>query len=297
MAQLQTFFENRQPFCFSLSTYFEMGNSEHDPPPPYTPYSSEKAATSFHTRSLRRFLSFCLAVDYDLVQESPDMLTESEWHHMVRLSRLCFEDFCQNQPQTSELLYLWQTLPTNKIIVEELIIPSEALGICPRRVLYMTRVFISSMNYAAGYHSEPEFCFHHVTGNIKDVAEKLVYDLEEMFPKVLPRDDCLFKAKMYRAHGAVSRRYFVTLERHAFKLTTRGLWMQEHQGGAEARWMRLRRARREYAAVADIALLLSVPEARMRQLSWWQRYQWRRAKCRESFLYSHGPTKPESPDS
>lgn len=255
-----------------------------DPPPSYSTCTSDGPNTGINTARLRRFLSFCLAIDYGLDQESPDMLTKSEWHHIVRLSQLCFDDFCQNQPPTSQLLYLWPTLPTNKTIVEEILEPAEVLGICPRRALHMTRVFISSMNWATGYDSDPQFCFH-VTGRMKDLAEKLTYDLEELFQKLLPRDDHMFKVKMLRAHGAISRKYFAKLESGSLRLTPRAFWIEMHESRTEPRWVALGAAKKEYAAIADTAELLCTSESQMRELSWWRRYRWRRAKRKEPYLY------------
>jgi hypothetical protein len=56
---------------------------------------------------LRRFLVYCLAVDYGLQSCCPDTLRKDDWLHFTHLGKLCYEDYICKHPTSSTPLSNW----------------------------------------------------------------------------------------------------------------------------------------------------------------------------------------------
>ncbi|SMY21048.1 unnamed protein product [Zymoseptoria tritici ST99CH_1A5] len=113
---------------------------------------------------LRRFLSFCLAIDYDLVEETPDQLSKADRCHFVDLGQRCFLCRGHDRPllKADRLGYLY-TAPADitvddPVVQSDLMQPAMELGIPCTAAVTMLRLFIHSFSFRlAGYNSQIEW--------------------------------------------------------------------------------------------------------------------------------------------
>lgn len=183
-----------------------VGNSNEEPPPLYSPLDASNrqshsqissqlqpvASSDQRVERLRRFLSFTLAIDYDLQDSTPDKLSAFDWSHFVLLaqtvarscptasrrcsSNLCYLNHCLRSTASAEL---------RSQIVE----PAAILGISSRMVILQLRLFVGSIRrggkYGRGYASQlQQIAIDH---GVKVLGNKLLSDRARLIEAVLPK--------------------------------------------------------------------------------------------------------------
>ena len=105
-----------------------------DLPPPYyfCAWAAADVVFSAEKERLRRFLSHCLSLDYDLRKSCPDRLRREDWYHFVWLSKLSCDVHKAHHPATAtrSILLNWSDSCCHHAEIERYIKkPAEALGI------------------------------------------------------------------------------------------------------------------------------------------------------------------------
>ncbi|SMY25690.1 unnamed protein product [Zymoseptoria tritici ST99CH_1A5] len=170
---------------------------------------------SDRTERLRRFLSFCLAIDYELAAQSPDKLTKEDLCIFVHLARRCF---LRREPHRRPLikedalgyLYLRSTdLTVEDTFVQfELMEPAKALRIPCSVVVVMLRFFISSIRLCgARYQSQTSRLVVHTS--LDNLAARFFMEKKMFLDVLLPPSSSahaasfreILKFRMNRRHG------------------------------------------------------------------------------------------------
>ncbi|SMQ52722.1 unnamed protein product [Zymoseptoria tritici ST99CH_3D7] len=130
---------------------------------PRTSSHLEKSACDRKER-LRRFLSFCMAIDYGITSETPDQLTNEDFCFFVDLGRRCFLRRGQDRPllKADGLGYLYLTpvdiTVDDPVVQNGLMQPSMELGVPCSAVVVTLRLFLRSINFwRTGYTSQIEW--------------------------------------------------------------------------------------------------------------------------------------------
>ncbi|GIZ41124.1 hypothetical protein CKM354_000444000 [Cercospora kikuchii] len=191
-------------------------------PPAYTLYPTNSRTDSSPeiTERLRRFLSFCLAVDYGLRTRTPDQITSDDFCHFARLAKRCYKAFPSSRGHI--MSYVGNVVSDDPFITEHLLTPAQALGIPSQAVLSMLRIFVSSTGpliliFCGGYHSYVNH-LRRMFG-LKTLAHKLVFDRKEMFKTVLPMEDTDLLNRMIAANLRQQHRLFEELDEVTFDWT------------------------------------------------------------------------------
>jgi hypothetical protein len=106
------------------------------------------------TERLRRFLLFCLAIDYNWASEAPDQLTKDDLHYYVDLGKRCFLPQGGGRPllKANGIGYLYKKpcdiTVTDAVVQTNLMDPAMAIGIPCSAVVVMLRLFIRSMHFS-----------------------------------------------------------------------------------------------------------------------------------------------------
>ncbi|CAK1358693.1 uncharacterized protein RHO25_007275 [Cercospora beticola] len=223
-----------------LPSYTEELSSYTKEPPPYTlyPRNSRTSCSPDITERLRKFLSFCLAVDYELHTRTPDQITLDDFCHFAGLARRCDKAFPSSRGHI--MSYVGNVVSDDPIITEHLLKPAQALGIPNQAVLSMLRIFVGSIGplrvvFFGGYHSYVNH-LRRVFG-LRTLARKLVFDRKELFKAVLPAEDTDLLHRMIAASLRQQHRFFEELDEVtlAWKLTLKGRGVlrreEEYRGG------------------------------------------------------------------
>lgn len=122
--------------------------------------SEQTGKLSLRVERVRRFLSFCLAIDYLVSTDTPDKLSEEDLHHFTDLGLYCFRSASDGTPplvRGSCIGYLQpRELPIRDTRLKiELFRPCVALGVPCTAAISMLRTFIASLRlWQAGYESQ-----------------------------------------------------------------------------------------------------------------------------------------------
>lgn len=178
--------------------------SEWDVPPP--PYSGLEEPTPEIAR-LRRFLSFCLAIDYECLEISPDLLDKKELLHWAAISQLCFGVFTKARPRSRWPLLDWPKNAVHHPQIEKYILkPATALGVPAQMVFLMTRVFITALdNLYQHTLEEIVLAYGH---NV--LAYRIYTDRVYLFDRVLPPDSD-YRARIEANNRKAEERWFEKL--------------------------------------------------------------------------------------
>lgn len=165
------------------------------------------------TERLRRFLSFCLAIDYNLTSKTPDKLTQGDFSHFVPLSHRCFLSPSEEEeePFIRPLSMKWSeprditTLDT--FITEQLLNPAKALGVPSSVAISMLRLFLVAIPFwSSGYSSRIPWLAK--TTSLKTLAAKFVMDREVLLPALIPLFEEEFLEQMSDRMRAEHSRWF-----------------------------------------------------------------------------------------
>lgn len=191
----------------SVSRHDSASEIQH-PPPPYTsrlrvarspaPHPIVEAAEialrspGLRVERLRRFLSFTLAVDYDLQDVTPDKLTDTDWSRFVRLAQQ-LADACSAAVENKSFDQFWKSDDHPESIMTtalrlQIIEPANTLGVDPQVVLVQLMLFVSSINHRGsngGYVSQLDR-MPAILG-VYEFALKLLCDRTRLFKAVLPK--------------------------------------------------------------------------------------------------------------
>lgn len=193
----------------------------------------EASVELLHHRStrLRRFLAFCLAIDYSIPEQDPEKLTKAELRYFVLLARHCFDGNDESPPLVDArraLNYLdpeykeiawcahmmcWMKRPT---IISEIVEPAEALGVPASVAMSMLRLFIASIAFfprcganggidkkmgSRGYRTQ---LFRLADGtSLRNLVAKFILDKTVLIDVVVlqPEFREMLKARMEKVHG------------------------------------------------------------------------------------------------
>lgn len=191
-------------------------------PPPYTldPTNSRTSCSPEVTERLRKFLSFCLAVDYGLRTRTPDQITLDDFRHFAGLARRCYKVFPSSRGPV--MSYVGNVVSDDPIITEHLLTPAQALGIPSQAVLSMLRIFVGSLGPVTsiifgGYHSYVRL-LRQMFG-LRTLARKLVFDRKQLFKAVLPAWNTDLLYRMIAANLRQQHRFFEELDEVSFAWT------------------------------------------------------------------------------
>lgn len=193
------------------------------------------------TERLRRFLAFCLAIDYDLLA-SIGSLPKDDWCHFVQLSRI------YAKYATSRSFHNEQSRLGQGVLERELFTPSSALGIPPgKQTLHvseaavllttptdvagnMLRGFVLALKWSGGYETGI-FRFRHC--GMPQLAAKLLIDKEIVVPAVTNVDNEALREALLIKIKEIKRKRFVSLKSPSTYTMTK-------EGKSWDKWMRAR---------------------------------------------------------
>jgi hypothetical protein len=167
------------------------------------------------TERLRRFLSFCLAIDYELTAETPDKLTKEDLCIFVHLARRCFlerrrpteGDMIRGNPYRYSYLKPRDVVAKDPVVQAELMEPAMALGIPCSVVIVMLRCFISSMRLRRMEYKS-QIVWLRVQTSLDNIAARSFMDRHILLDALLPlsSDATAFRQvmalRMDQSHGA-----------------------------------------------------------------------------------------------
>ena len=166
-----------------------------DPPPPY----NEREPEVHSKERLRRFLSYCLAVDYGLEETCPDKLRKDDWYHFTRLSLLCYTQHRSSPSAQAPIMFDWPAISDSAQLDRELFAGADALKVPRCTVVAMLRMFVSCTGVCRNRNSSTIGYIGRRYG-VHVLAEKLRVDRAIMFGAVLPRCDGQFSQQMLCKH-------------------------------------------------------------------------------------------------
>ncbi|SMY25541.1 unnamed protein product [Zymoseptoria tritici ST99CH_1A5] len=145
---------------------------------------------------LRRFLSFCLAIDYNLTEETPDKLSKEDLFIFVDLARRCFlfgltPGTPARGPQITGNAFAYPYLKprdfnvADTVVQQELLDPAVALGIPCSVVVVMLRSFVGSFSLLQpGYRAQISWLS--VTTGTDNLAARFFMERNVLFDALLP---------------------------------------------------------------------------------------------------------------
>lgn len=165
-----------------------------------------------NVEKLRRFLAFCLAVDYGLHLDSPDKLSQKEFLHWIQLATKCLHNkrplpgFHHGKGLVHDnSVHVWLVAETQ--IECYLLDPANAMGIPHGVALSMLRMFAGSVR-SYGYKSRVRWMAK--LYGPKTVAGKLLYDRKALIDKVVQGAD--LKKMMKERLSTMQSSWFSRLE-------------------------------------------------------------------------------------
>ncbi|CAK3814261.1 Hypothetical predicted protein [Lecanosticta acicola] len=162
---------------------------------------------------LRRFLAFCLAVDYEVQHDSPDKLTKDDFVHFVRLASKCLANrrplpaFHGKGLVFDASLHVWFV---GELEIEcQLLDPANRLGVPHAVVFSMLRMFVGSIRCVfTGYKSRVRWMASQY--GPRTLAAKLLYDRKCMINTVVRDMD--LRVRMREKGMVFQGEWFATLE-------------------------------------------------------------------------------------
>ncbi|KAK4612128.1 hypothetical protein CLAFUW4_12970 [Fulvia fulva] len=218
-------------------------NPDHDhcsPPPPYSRHDtasttngtasiSTTAASTIRSSShdpiverLRRFLSFCIAVDYDAHLLTPDTLDKVTWCHFMSLFLMSHELLIRRSRPThsTKASQTWPSHLTHAQLEKHIFRPARKLGVPKDTAMAMLRNF-AQQSHVGGYRSNLDDW-----ANMWDLAgleSKLRIDRDWIFDTVLPpTDNTALRTAIDKKYRQVAAKWFVSLYPAPAKPTRRG---------------------------------------------------------------------------
>ncbi|KAF1348180.1 hypothetical protein BDV97DRAFT_371014 [Delphinella strobiligena] len=213
-------------------------------PPEYQTFNEDIDPMICHpelAENLRRFLLFCLAIDYDLVSECPEMPRQSDWLPFLRLarhwswreSRRRYQQgydpvrpaFLGNPSTADSAADDDRALKIEQCIFACVVRPAQALCIPPDIAITMLRDFPSSITSVGDYTP----CWHRYRcPNTRSLATKLLLDREILFDTVTKRDHQGFRSALHEANERFANKNFVALRSpDDYELTQHGLMREK----------------------------------------------------------------------
>ena len=162
------------------------------------------------TERLRRFLSFCLAVDYDRVAASPDQLTRNDWCHFVQLGRRCLAAWQRKHVFSSSPPHHLEDALGDPRIECSVIQPAKALGVPIHAAVAMSHMFVQSISRMR---PNNDSAFRILPGHgTRAIAAKLLLDRDLLFDTVLPKHHLRLRTLIDVRWTRLQRRWFVRLD-------------------------------------------------------------------------------------
>lgn len=191
--------------------------------PLYTPFVMERPPrySLRDVERLRRFLKFCLAIDYNCLPFARNWISKEDFCHFAKLAHHCFSKHTLFTGK--KLCYSGKVSWTNQVVVEELLEPAAVLRIPATAVISMLRIFTMSINESeCGYHSNlGHICEEY---GVRTIAAKLIMDRKILFPILLSgtADRGLWQL-MLDANQRAEKRWFTRLQSvKIFSLSAQG---------------------------------------------------------------------------
>ncbi|KAL1311426.1 hypothetical protein AAFC00_001587 [Neodothiora populina] len=198
--------------------------------------------------NLRRFLLFCLAIDYGLVPECPEPMRPTDWLPFLRLARhWSWRDsrrryqqgydpvrpaFLGNPSRADNAADDERALKVEQCIFACIVRPAQALNIPPDIAITMLRDFPSSITSNGDYvpHNHRYRC-----PNTKTLATKLLLDREILIDTLTRREHSSFRSSLHEANEKIQNKNFVSLRSpDDFELTQFGMMREKLEGGRRA---------------------------------------------------------------
>ncbi|EME39788.1 hypothetical protein DOTSEDRAFT_27747 [Dothistroma septosporum NZE10] len=252
---------------------------------------------------LRRFLSFCLAVDYEAHLLTPDTLDKATWCHFISLfliaaSLLYHSVLQQRRASTYELVPpTWPSNLTHPQLEKHIFKPSRHLGINVDTSMAMLINFALEC-HVSGYRSNIDR--YADLWDLKGLEKKLRRDRDILFDRLLPSEEDFPRHAIEAKHQSLTDKWFTIFsETHAIP-TRRGEKKLRAEQNRDLHWHHL--AEREGIPLEDrfriktlnwvtrrcsvYLRLLKHPGNELIRLNHWDRYWWRHMHKRERRFYT-----------
>ncbi|TKA83886.1 hypothetical protein B0A55_00107 [Friedmanniomyces simplex] len=184
------FDQNLAPMPADISSPPDPKTRPDSPPPPYTEQPTNHWDSN--PERLRRFLSYCLAVDYGLETVMPDRLRRDDWSHFMSTSSACYaywrEQRCKSPTMFSTSYLDWPAELSSVRLNRALFTDADKLNL-PRPVVVRMLCMFTVCTKVLGRHNQSWIQHISKYHSMQRLATKPSTDRDLVFDIIYPGAD------------------------------------------------------------------------------------------------------------